>query len=134
MVVDTSAILAILLQEDDAERYAGALEATDRPLIAAASVVETGMVVMARLGADARADLEDLIRQGGFRVEALTMEHALVALDAFERFGKGSGHPAGLNFGDCLVYALAKLTGQPLLYMDLRKNISDRVDNFFLEK
>ena len=116
MVVDTSAILAILLQEDDAERYAGALEATDRPLIAAASVVETGMVVMARLGADARADLEDLIRQGGFRVEALTMEHALVALDAFERFGKGSGHPAGLNFGDCLVYALAKLTGQPLLF------------------
>ena len=116
MVVDTSAILAILLQEDDAERFAGALEATDRPLISAASVVETGMVVMARLGADARADLEDLIRQGGFRVEALTLEHALVALDAFEQFGKGSGQPAGLNFGDCLVYALAKLTGQPLLF------------------
>ena len=116
MVVYTSAILAILSQEDDAERYAGAIEASDRPLISAASVVEAGMVVMARLGTDARAELEDLLRQGGFRVEALTFEHALVALDAFEQFGKGRGHPAGLNFGDCLVYALAKLTGQPLLF------------------
>lgn len=116
MVVDTSAILAVLLQEDDALRFAEAIEAAERPLVSVASVVEAGIVLIARHGAEARADLDALLDAGGFRVEPVTGEQGTIALNAFDTFGKGRGHGAGLNFGDCFAYALAKSSGAPLLF------------------
>lgn len=116
MVVDTSALLAILLQEDDAHRFAEAIEAVERPLISAANVVESGIVLIARYGAEARTDLESLLEAGGMAVEPVTVEQSKIALDAYEAFGKGRGHGASLNFGDCFAYALAKASGMPLLF------------------
>ena len=116
MVVDTSAVLAILLQENDAARFAEAIEAVERPMISAASVVEAGIVLIARYGDEAYADLEALLEAGSLRVEAVTAEQGAIALDAFRAFGKGRGHGAALSFGDCLAYALAKASEQPLLF------------------
>ncbi len=116
MVIDSSAILAILLQEDDAPRFAEAIEAVERPLISAANVIESGMVVIARYGPEARSDLEALLEAGGIAVEPVTAEQSAIALDAFETFGKGRGRGASLNFGDCFAYALAKARGLPLLF------------------
>lgn len=120
MVVDTSAILAILLQEEDAHLFAEAIETAERPLISAASVVEAGVVLVARHGPEARADLAALLEAGGLGVEPVTAEQSTLALDAFEAFGKGRGpgrdRGAALNYGDCFAYALAKASGQPLLF------------------
>lgn len=116
MVVDTSAVLAILLQEEDAHLFAEAIETAERPLISAASVVEAGIVLVARHGPEARADLAALLEAGGLGVEPVTAEQGTLALDAFEAFGKGRGRGAALNYGDCFAYALAKASGQPLLF------------------
>ena len=116
MVIDTSAILAILQQENDARRFAAAIEAVEHPMISAASVVEASIVLIARYGSEARADLEALIEAGSLRVEPVTAEQGAIAVDAFETFGKGRGHGAVLNFGDCFAYALAKASGRPLLF------------------
>ena len=116
MVVDTSSILAVLFQEADAKRHAEAIETVERPLVSAATVVEAGLVLIARHGPDAKTVLDDFLREGGFQIEPVTAEQANIALDAFAKFGKGRGHPAGLNFGDCFPYALAKSMGVPLLF------------------
>jgi len=115
MVVDTSAVLAILLAEPEAADYAQFIEDDPTPLISAASVFEAGIVLISRHGLEARVDLWDFIEQGGLQVEPVTAEQAELALDAYQRFGKGR-HRAGLNFGDCFAYALCKVTGQPLLF------------------
>lgn len=115
MVVDTSAVLAILLQEPEAVEYAQLIEDDPAPLISAASVFEAGIVLISRHGPEARGDLRDFIEQGGLQVEPVTTEQAELALDAYQRFGKGR-HRAGLNFGDCFAYALCKAMGQSLLF------------------
>ena len=114
MVVDTSAVLAILLEEPEAAEYAQRIEDDPTPLISAASVVEVGIVLLSRYGLEARGDLQDFIEQSGLQVEPVTAEQAALAVDAYQRFGKGR-HRAGLNFGDCFAYALCKATRQPLL-------------------
>ena len=106
MVVETSAVLAILLEEPEAAEFAQLIEDDPAPLISAASVLEAGSVLISRHGLDARGDLQ---------VEPVTAEQAELALDAYQRYGKGR-HRAGLNFGDCFAYALCKATGQPLLF------------------
>jgi len=116
MVIDSSAVLAILFQEPEAPIFAAAIEAEQAPLISAASVVEVGAVLLARGARSSRKDLADFLRESGVRVEPVDRSQAEFALDAFERYGKGRGHPAQLNFGDCFSYALAKATGQPLLF------------------
>ena len=116
MVIDSSAVLAILFQEPEARMFAAAIEADPAPLISAASVVEVGAVLLARHAKRARKDLADFLRESGVRVEAVDQNQAELALDAFERYGKGRGHPAQLNFGDCFSYALAKASGEPLLF------------------
>src|SRR5205085_10744128 len=83
--------------------------------ISAASVFEAGIVLISRYGPDARGDLQDFLAQSGLQVEPVTAEQAELALDAYQRYGKGR-HQAGLNFGDCFAYALCKATGQPLLF------------------
>ena len=116
MVIDSSAVVAILFQEPDARMFAAAIEAEPAPVISAASVVEVGAVLLSRKTKGARKDLADFLRESGVQVEAVDQYQAELALDAFERYGKGGGHPAQLNFGDCFSYALAKATGKPLLF------------------
>ena len=115
MVVETSAVLGILLDEPEAAEFAQLIEDDPAPVISAASVLEAGIVLTSRYGPDARGDLQDFLAQGGLQVEPVTAEQADLALDAYQRYGKGR-HRAGLNFGDCFAYALCKATGQPLLF------------------
>ena len=115
MVVETSAVLAILLEEPEAVEFAQLIEDDPTPLISAVSVAEAGIVLISRHGPDARGDLQDFLDQGGLQVEPVTAEQAELALDAYQRYGKGR-HRAGLNFGDCFAYALCQATGQPLLF------------------
>ena len=115
MVVDSSALLAILLQESDAQAHAEAIESVEQPLVSAATVVEVGMVLVGREGPEAREALEAFLSAAGLLVVPVDGEQAEIALDSFVAYGKGR-HAAGLNYGDCFSYALAKATGQPLLY------------------
>ena len=114
-MVDTSAVLTILFGEPEAATYAQSIESDPAPLISAASVFEAGIVLLRRHGPEALSDLQDLIKQGGLQIEPVTVEQAELALDAYQRFGKGR-HSASLNFGDCFTYALAKAMRQPLLF------------------
>ena len=115
MVVDTSALVAILLGEPDAERFARALSAAPVRLISAVTRVELSFVIEGRKGETGRADLELLLRDGGFDVVSVTPQQATIAIDAFRRYGSGR-HRAGLNIGDCFSYALAVATDHPLLF------------------
>ena len=115
MVVDTSALVALLLEEPEAEAFARAIEGASLPLISAVSRVELSMVIETRKGEDGRAIVERLLREGGFEVAAVNARQADLAIEAFRRFGKGR-HKAGLNFGDCFAYALAKDMDEPLLF------------------
>jgi ribonuclease VapC len=115
MVVDTSALIALLSMEPESARLAVALESDATRLISAATVVEAGLVIEARYGPGGGRELDLLIAKAGLSTEAVTAEQADVARDAWRRYGKGR-HSAGLNFGDCFSYALAKVTGEPLLY------------------
>jgi ribonuclease VapC len=115
MVIDTSAVLAILFREPDGRRYAECMESDKVKLISAVSRVELSLVVEGRKGAAGRLHLEAFLRALDADVVAATADHAEIAIEAFRKFGKGR-HPAGLNIGDCFSYALAAATGQPLLF------------------
>ena len=115
MIVDASAILAILLGEPDAERYEDAIAAAWPRRMSAVALLEAAMVVESRGGAEAGYELDALLERAEIELAPVTSEHANAARRAWRRYGKGN-HPAGLNFGDCLVYALAEATGEPLLY------------------
>jgi len=115
MVVDTSAIVAILFGESDASVYADALRQTPTRLISAVTRVELTFVVEGRKREEGRLDLERLLRSGEFEIVSVTPEHAFFAAESFRQFGKGR-HPAGLNIGDAFSYALAKAINQPLLF------------------
>jgi len=114
IVADTSALVAIVLGEDDAEEYAERIT-RERTLVSAVSVLETGIVVETKQGPAATRDLELLLGRANIAVAPFDENHARVAIDAWRRFGKGR-HPAALNFGDCAVYATARLANAPLLY------------------
>ncbi len=115
-VVDTSAILAILEEEPDAAIYAKAIAEADPPLISAASLLEAGIVILNKRGPKALKNVDRLIQEAGFQVESVTAQQARLALDAYAAYGKGQRSKAGLNYGDCFSYALAKVTGLPLLF------------------
>ena len=115
MVVDTSAVVAILFKEPDAGLYANALASAATRLISAVTRVELAFVVEGRKGEPGRADLERLMEAGGFEVVAVTPVQAMRAIDAFRRFGRGR-HPASLNIGDCFSYALAATLEEGLLF------------------
>ena len=115
MILDTSALLAILYVEEDAERFAEALAASEQRLMSAANYLEAGIVVDSQRGAAAGRQLDALMSRANIGVEAVTREQADIARQAYLDFGKGN-HPAGLNFGDCFAYALAKAKGLPLLF------------------
>jgi ribonuclease VapC len=113
IVVDTSAFIAILHQEPDEARFARVLGEADARLMSAGNYLECAMVAGARL--QGRADLDDWLALRRVEVRSVDHDLARVAADAFARFGKGR-HPAGLNYGDCFAYALAKTLNAPLLY------------------
>jgi ribonuclease VapC len=115
MVVDTSAIVAILLNEPDAHFFAEAIAAAPNRLVSAVARAELALLVEARKGQHGRADLELVLLAGAFEIAPVTAHHAEIAIEAFRRFGKGR-HPAGLTIGDCFSYALAKASGMPLLF------------------
>ena len=115
MIVDSSAILAILFNESDAESYAQAITAADACRISAANFVEVAIVVEAQTRASGSRQFDAFFRRAGIVIEPVTEEQAHVARQAYTDFGKGR-HKAGLNFGDCFAYALAKTTGETLLF------------------
>ncbi len=115
MVVDTSAIVALLGMEPEAARIAAALEADPVRLISAATLVEAGIVIESRYGPAGGREFDLLVAKAGLSVEAVSTGQAEVAREAWRRFGKGR-HAASLNFGDCFAYALSRVTGEPLLF------------------
>lgn len=116
MVIDTSAILAILLNEPPAERLWRAIRAAPRRALSAATFVEASMVVLARLGPAGTAELDALLRELGMEVLVVTEQQAFLARDAARDFGRGR-HDARLNYGDCFSYAAAADLGEPLLFV-----------------
>lgn len=112
MIVDSSALLAILKDEADAEQYSEAIQAASESALSAATLVETSVVA----GQPRHADLDQLLAEAGTGVLPFDAEQATIAREAYVRFGRGSGSPARLNLGDCFSYALARVTGRPLLF------------------
>jgi ribonuclease VapC len=115
MIVDSSALLAILFAEPDAETYARAIAGADSCRMSAATFVEVAIVVEAQTKNSGSRQLDAFFRRAGIVIEPVTEEQAHLARQAYTDFGKGA-HPAGLNFGDCFSYALAKVTGEALLF------------------
>jgi ribonuclease VapC len=115
VIVDTSAIIAVLFNEDDAATYAEAITRADSCRMSAATFVETAIVVEAQTRNNGGRQLDAFIRRASIGIESVTEEQAYMARQAFIDFGKGR-HRAGLNYGDCFAYALAKTTGEPLLF------------------
>jgi ribonuclease VapC len=115
MVIDTSAVLALLFNGPGADDIEVAIDNDPVRLMSAASSVEAGIVVEARLGAAGGREFDLLLHKVGIELVAVTAEQAEIARDAWRRFGRGR-HEAGLNVGDCFSYALATTSGEPLLY------------------
>jgi ribonuclease VapC len=115
VVLDTSALLAVLQDEPERRSFNEAIEAADSAALSVASFVEASIVIEARHGADGLRALDRFIERAGIVVAAVDLEQGKVARDAFSRFGKGR-HAAALNFGDCFSYALARVLGEPLLF------------------
>lgn len=117
MVIDTSALIAIVLAEPARRDLTHAIETAPTRLLSSVSLLESGIVLRARLGAAAIQLLNLLITEMGIQVVPFDEMRAQLAIAAFGRFGKGMGHHAQLNFGDCAVYALAESHGEPVLAM-----------------
>jgi ribonuclease VapC len=115
MVIDTSAIIAILFDEPERKRFTELLESADARLVSAVTRVEAAFVVEGRKGDAGRERLDRFFQVTDPEIVSVTPEQAEIAVDAFRRFGRGR-HPAALNIGDCVTYALAKATGEKLLF------------------
>jgi len=116
MIVDTSALIAILRDEQDAMTYARAIASAPIRRVSAATYVETAAVIDGSRDPIASRRFDDLLREARFVIEPVTEAQAHIAREAYRDFGRGSGHPARLNLGDCFAYALAKATNEPLLF------------------
>jgi len=115
MVIDSSAVLAILQNEPERHSFNEAIASANQRSLSAASLVELSIVIGARYGADGQADLDLFLNIAEIEIVSVNRGQAELARVAFAQFGKGR-HRAGLNFGDCFSYALAKWFGQPLLF------------------
>ncbi len=116
IAVDNSALVAIAFAEPERDAFLRTIELQERALVSTVSVVETRMVIHGRRGQRAVILMDDLLRLPMFELVAPSTAEMDTAYAAFVTYGKGSGHPAGLNFGDVFSYALAKVRGLPLLY------------------
>lgn len=115
MIIDTSALVAILYREPEAAEFARIIHGAEVCRISVATYVELSMVIENQLGPEGMRQAETLLRRAGVVIEPVTVDHGEHARQAFLDFGKGR-HKAGLNLGDCFSYALAKATGEPLLF------------------
>ena len=115
MIIDTSAVLAILNDEPERRLFNEAIERAESCLISAVSHVETSIVLQARKGYEGVRDFDLFVARAGIQLAEVDAEQAQLARTAFREFGKGR-HAANLNFGDCFTYALSKATGLPLLF------------------
>lgn len=129
MIVDTSVIIAILREESDASALARALERAPTRRVSTATYVEAAIVTDGNGDAVLSRRFDELLRQASIAIEPFTLEQARIAREAYRDFGKGK-HRAGLNFGECFAYALAKVTSEPLLFKgdDFRKTDVERAD------
>jgi ribonuclease VapC len=116
VIVDSSAIVAVVLREPGWERLVERLAAEDDCAVGAPTLTETGIVLTAKLGKKAPSILSRFLQETGMAVIPFADDHWRVAVEAYARFGKGR-HAAGLNFGDCLTYAIARLSERPLLFV-----------------
>ena len=117
MIIDTSAVIAVLKEESDAPRFLRVLTLSAEPKrMSAANYLEAAIVVDANRNPLLSRRLDELIVQTEIKAEPVTLEQANIARAAYRDFGRGSGHPARLNFGDCFAYALAKSKREPLLF------------------
>lgn len=117
MIVDSSALVALLKNEEDFELYAEALAvATGGVSLSAAGYLETAIVADSNQRAIEANLLDEILETKRVRIVPVSESHARMARTAYQRFGRGGGHPAKLNFGDCFAYALAKERGEPLLF------------------
>src|SRR5438270_8120637 len=114
MVIDTSAVLAILQREPELRRFVEAIEAADSTRMSVASFVESSIVIESRYGAEGLRDLDRFLSRANIELISVDQDQGQIARSAFSRFGKGR-HRAGLNYGDCFSYAAAISLGQPLL-------------------
>jgi ribonuclease VapC len=122
VILDTSALAAIFFGEPEADHYIQIIHDAERCRLSAANFVELSLVIEGQMGTDALHQADMFLRRTGVVMEPFTADQAYIARQAFHDYGKGR-HPAGLNFGDCFAYALAKVTGEPLLFKgdDFRK-------------
>ena len=116
MIVDSSVLVAILYNEPEAASYLRAIYRARQRRISAANFIEAAIVIDSRRSPRASRRFDDLIREAQIVMEPVTEEQARIARQAYRDYGRGSGHPAQLNFGDCFAYALARATGEPLLF------------------
>ena len=116
MIIDTSALIAILRNEPEAEACAKAIASTDTRRVSAVNYVEAAVVIDGSRSPVASRRFDDLFKAAHLVIEPVTEDQARIAREAYRDFGKGSRHPAGLNFGDCFAYALAKVMGEPILF------------------
>ncbi len=116
MILDTSAVIAILRDEPEAEGFARAIEQAAHRSISAVNYVEAAAVIDGSRDPVASRQVDELLEEAEVVIEAVTEVQARIARQAYRDFGKGSGHPAALNFGDCFAYALAKAKREPLLF------------------
>lgn len=116
MIVDTSAIIAILRPEEDAPQFERAIERSPINRISAATYLEVSIVIDRARDPLVSRRLDEFLAEGAFVIEAVTSSQARIAREAHRDFGKGSGHRAGLNYGDCFAYALAREMNEPLLF------------------
>lgn len=115
MIVDSSALIAILRTEPEAERFAE-LIVSQPARISAANWLETSIVANGQLGPVGAVLVDKLVSEARIEIEPVTVDQAIRARLAYQRYGRGSGSPAKLNFGDCFAYALSSVTGEPLLF------------------
>ena len=116
MIIDTSALIAILRDESDAAHYAQAIAAATKRRMSAVNFVESAVVIDASRDPIASRRFDELIKEANISIDPVTTDQAQIARDAYRDFGRGSGHAAKLNFGDCFAYALAKAAREPLLF------------------
>jgi ribonuclease VapC len=116
MILDSSAVIAILRDEPEAKRFAKSIQDASHRRISAVNYVETAAVIDSSRDPVASRQFDDLLREAEVTIEPVTKIQARIARDAYRDFGKGSGHPAKLNFGGCFSYALAKAMGEPMLF------------------
>jgi ribonuclease VapC len=115
MVVDTSALVSDLLLEPEAERFAHAILEAPKAAMSAANLLEASIILDARIGRQDSSELDEFVVNVGLEVEPVTIDQVRLARLAYRTYGRGN-HPAGLSFGDCFAYALAKTAGLPLLF------------------